>query len=210
MKRKARWIWSLLGLGTLAALTGCARSAPTRFYRLTPLEDGGRSRVRAPAETRRTLQVEEVALPRWLERGTVATASEGSETAFSEFHRWGGPLDRLMADALLVTLSQGLPAFNVVGRRMDHDLEPDLVLRVEVMDLSGTLGGEAVLEARWSLRRVSDGEMLSFRVFEGGTKVGEDDPGEIVRAVNRLWDEMSRDMMDRMMEDLSARDRVRE
>jgi hypothetical protein len=86
-------------------LAGCASTAPSKFYTLTPMKaaDGPASSV--TFEGGSLLAVGPVRLPDYLDRPQIMTRSEGNEIRMHETDRWAGSLEGDVSRVLIENLS---------------------------------------------------------------------------------------------------------
>ena len=79
-------------------LTACGgRTPPAKFYTLQPVEQSplGKSMPRDVA-----LAVGPVGIPADMDRDEIVTRDAGNEVSFSEYHRWAGPLQQIIASVI--------------------------------------------------------------------------------------------------------------
>ncbi len=130
-----------------AALAGCARSAPARFYTLSPTVTGiGEDH----AGTGPVVLISGVRVASYLERSQIVTRLSETEVDIDEFSRWAEPLEDGIARALVENLSSLLPDMCVLQRQPAVQ-KPDLQVSVHVLALEVLSGREVVLRAQWSL-----------------------------------------------------------
>jgi uncharacterized lipoprotein YmbA len=130
----------------------------------------------------------------YLDRPQMVTQGSGSEVKLSEFERWAEPLMDNIRTVLANDLSVLVPTDRIsfYPARLPPDM--DLRIAVEVLRFDGSLGGDAVLEARWSLFG-SDAEqpILTKRSrFEQAT--GGPGYDAFVEALNRALEALSREV----------------
>lgn len=150
--------FSLLLLGAV----GCSiksETAPSRFYLLRPLPTS----ASAPAGESVVLALGPVDIPAHLDRPQIVTRTPGAEVELSEFERWAEPL----ADNVMSVLSDNLSSLVPTERVSPFParLPPDLDLRiaVELIRFDGSLSGEVVLDARWTLLDPEDAPLRTER-----------------------------------------------
>jgi uncharacterized lipoprotein YmbA len=126
-----------------------------------------------------------VQLPAYLDRVQIVTRAGPNTIQVADFHHWAAPLDELFARALADNLSLLLPADRVMLFPWTQATPLDYVVTVEVTQFEGTLGGEAGLEARWSIAKPGGTDVL----FLGKTRLREpatDGYAAMVSAQSRL------------------------
>ena len=120
-------------------------SSPSRFYQLKALEGD----VRPVSQRRMDIGVEEVFIPRYLDRPQIVTMEAGSsELKMSEFYRWGEPLSssfsRVLADDISVYLPKSVVKFKtLVSENFTY------TVTVEVNKMDAFLGQKKQFDAWW-------------------------------------------------------------
>lgn len=143
----------------LFGLAGClGKPAPvTNFYVLNAtaaIPD------EAPSADGVSLFVAEVQLPDYLERGQIVGLATANRLALSEFELWGGNLRKDVGRVLAANLGRLLGTPNLMVSPLPARDRPRY--RVEVTVLGFEFGPDAVarLNARWTVRRDSDGAVV--------------------------------------------------
>lgn len=185
MIRALRGLAVLAVVGSLAAAAGCAGTSPTRFYTLSPVASPGTQNPAGGPPSGIAVGLRRVELPAYLDRLQIVTRSGPNTIQVADFHHWAAPLDELFARALADNLSLLLPADRVVLFPWTQATPLDYVVTVEVTQFEGSLGGEAGLEARWSIDKPGGSDML----FLGKSRLREpatDGYAAMVSAQSRL------------------------
>ena len=189
-----------------AVFSGCRTSPPPNFYHLTPL-----SSVAADGDAvDLSLGVGPVELPPYLDRSQIVTTDGKNLLDLAEFHQWAEPLQGNIRRVLAENLSLLLGTERVAQFPWKRDFEVDYQLLVDVMRFEGTMVSEAtlvgeemassecVLVARWTVQD-ADGQPVipATKSRIPGTANG---PGytEMVEALNRILEQFSRDVADRI------------
>jgi uncharacterized lipoprotein YmbA len=130
----------------------------------------------------------------YLDRPQMVTKGSGSEVKLSEFERWAEPLMDNIRTVLANDLSVLVPTDRIsfYPARLPPDV--DLRIAVEVLRFDGSLGGDAVLEARWTFfGSDAEGPILTKRSrFEHATGGPGYEP--FVEALNRALEALSREL----------------
>jgi len=108
------------------------------------------------------------------------------ELAFSEFHRWGGPLADNLTDVVTLNIGAILPSAMVVNDRMDHQLHAGYRVHVEVLRMTGELGKDAELAVRWSITDNQEGRMLDMSVSRQREPLVDQSHRTYVTAISRM------------------------
>lgn len=196
MKRRPSAQVILVGGLALVSAGACSlksETAPSRFYMLRSLPTDASSPATQDAGGP-VLVLGPVRIAAYLDRPQIMTKGSGSEVKLSEFERWAEPLKDNVKAVLASNLSVLVPTERIsfYPARLPPDV--DLRIAVEVLRFDGSLGGEAVLEARWSLFG-SDAEepILTKRSrFEQAT--GGPGYEAFVEALNRTVEALSREV----------------
>jgi hypothetical protein len=191
-----------LVLLTLAA-AGCAKATdPTRYYVLSPARDPAAARPAAAGQRDLRVGIRSVDLPRHVERPQIVTRASANRLDVSEFQQWAAPLRHAVPMILAENLAQLVPTDQVAVFPWGRGFVPDVQIVVEVSQLEGALGGDAVLAARWRVVARGGDEMTT-----GTTRLREAagaDYESLVAAHSRLIAGLSRDIADALRRDVSA------
>lgn len=199
MKRRPS-IRAVLASGlALLSLSGCSiksETAPSRFYMLRPLPADASATAATPrgGDAGPVLALGPVNIPAYLDRPQIVTQAPGAEVKISEFERWAEPLEDNVASLLADNLARLVPTERVSSYpgRLPDDF--DLRIAVDIIRLDGPLGGDVVLDARWSL--ISGVEEAPVRTQRSRfvQPAGGPDYADLVEAMSRTLDAFSRDL----------------
>jgi uncharacterized lipoprotein YmbA len=136
----------LLFLVVLAA-AGCSRSTLSEYYRLTPLrEAGGVSRDGGAL----SVGVGPVTLPGYTDRDNIVTTDGSQRVQIDDSRLWAEPLE----ESVTRVLAENLATLLGTDRIAVHPWPVGSVkyrIKVEVTRMIGRFGGDAWLEARWTI-----------------------------------------------------------
>ncbi len=196
MKRRPSAPVILVGGLALASAGACSlksETAPSRFYLLRALPADASSPATQGAGGP-VLVLGPVTIAAYLDRPPIVTRGSGSEVKVSEFERWAEPLKDNVEAVIAGNLSVLVPTERISVYPARLPPEVDLRIAVEVLRFDGSLGGEAVLEARWSLiGSDAEGPILTKRSrFEQAT--GGPGYDALVEALNRALEALSREV----------------
>lgn len=146
-----KWLIGTISLLLLAG-SGCMlhNSPETYYFSLFSLEQLG-STVKLADVPERKIGIGPITLAESLNRSQIATRIKGNQFAFDEFNRWAGPLEKDLATTIGNNLVFLLGAGGVDYYPWMQHFRPTHRVVIGVERLDGELGGEAVLEARWSV-----------------------------------------------------------
>lgn len=170
-------------------LSGCAATTPTGFYVLSALDDtldcpGGRST---------SIGIGPVDLPRYLDRPQMMTRRGPNEMTLAEFDLWAEPLK----EGIPRILSQNLRAQTCLEVEADawkKQTRTDYLLTVIVNRFDGILGGEAVLDVKWTLTHVRMNKVIVSRRSTFTGTVGAQDYRALATTYSSLLAAFSREV----------------
>lgn len=151
----------IAGLLGATLLSGCigAKAPATRFYILTPAEQGA-----VPASDRpMVIEIASLRLPQYLERPQIVTREQRNRLELAEYHQWAGNLRKNMARVLAANLSHTLATPKVAIAPHPASTPPDVRIDLEVMQFERSPDGRVQLSANWSLSRNRGREVLASR-----------------------------------------------
>lgn len=137
---------------SLLMLFGCTlRSAPTvNYFSLLTLEQLGET-ASVAAHHKMQLGVGPVVIPDNLKRSQIVTRQHGNQFEFDEFNRWAGVLEKDIEAVIGDNLGVLLGVENIGFFPWQPHFSPSYRVVIEIQRLDGSLGGEAVLDARWTV-----------------------------------------------------------
>jgi len=153
----------LLALPMVLMLSGCASAPATRFYALAPVS--GATVDSVP----RTLVVQEVTLPRYLDRPQLITRSDTHRLRLAEFDHWGGDLREELTRVLAANLAQRLPGSTVLPAPTFTAVAPDGRIAIEVLRFEAADDGQVHLQARWRSGNTQPPQEATFMRPRTGT-----------------------------------------
>ncbi len=171
-------------------LAGC-ESKPTNFYYLEALG----SPAEIPSDQAARLAIEEVNVPRYLDRPDIVSQESGTGLKVSDVDQWAEPLKFGIARVLQGDLAHLLakrPIMVVPADFTDADAE----LFVQVSRFEVTAAGEAVVEAHWRIVRTDDGVELIIGRSEHRQIYSGDGYLVVTAALNEALHGLSRDIAD--------------
>lgn len=182
----------------LVFLAGCASTTPSRFYTLTPVKAADTPASGVPFEGGSLLAVGPVRLPDYLDRPQIMTRSEGNEIRMHETERWAGSLEGDVARVLIENLSVLLSGKNVAVVQWTSAMQSMAPFRnrlgVDVLRFEGSVGGEVVLKARYSLFGPDGRKVISAGESIVREPVGGTDYGALTAAMSRALAAFSREV----------------
>jgi len=125
---------------------GClGRSAPVRFYTMSPVE--GRS-LNSVAEDLLVV-VGPVSFPRYLERPHLVTRPAASELKINEFRRWAGGFESNVRRVLVDNLRARLGQQRVATVPLVHPSGSVFRVIIDILQFEGNPGNDLILRVHW-------------------------------------------------------------
>ncbi len=155
-----KWIWmtaSILVTFSLAILSGCVgTSVQPRFYILSTLStfstnQGSAEATQAVSRGDLVIGIGPVILPAYLKRHQIVTRIDSNRLMLNEFHRWAEPLEEGIPRLLREYMSSCEPVSQIVSYPWSKSIKLDYQVRIEILRMDGVLGGNVVLDARWTI-----------------------------------------------------------
>ena len=139
-------------LGLLIS-AGCisGTTAPSSFYVLNPITDAKKETPQISEKETILIGVGNIELPNYLDRPQIVTRITNNKLKLGEFDMWAENLSDsfpvILADNLSNLLSDQ-PVAIIPGVGV---MQVDYRVKVDVTRMDGTLGGDAILIARWGI-----------------------------------------------------------
>lgn len=171
---------------------GCASTGPAKFYTLS-------SAVKhQERQTVRNLSIEvwPVEIPDYLDRPHLVTRTGRNELLISDFHKWAGSLKDDISRVLAEDLSAQLSTDNVYIYPWSQSPAVNYRVRIKVNRFEGTLGGQVVLKADWSIYGESETELLIRNSSHFHEETGERNYTAAVAAMSRTIEKLSQEIAD--------------
>src|SRR5262252_4975555 len=148
----------LAALAVAAALAACSSPNPV-LYTVAPVQ----SRVQTGGP--KVIALQQIALPRYLERSQIVRSSENYRLDVMSNDWWGEPLGAMLSRVLIEGLSQRLPQSTVFGESGAVTASPDATIELNMQRLDEDPSGNLVLQAQASVdfKRRSGPVLRSFR-----------------------------------------------
>lgn len=110
-----------------------------------------------------------------------------------ELNRWAAPLRDEIQRVVMVNLSHQLGASRVYRYPQGQAISPGYRIEIEVLKFESTLGNDAYLDAIWTVRRVSGGDIKTGRTTSRQT-VANKSYEALAAAHSRALGVLSRDL----------------
>lgn len=181
-----------VALGLAVVHGGCATTQPLAYYLLEPADRTGDRG--GTWQACMTVGMREVEVPSYLDRRQIMVRTGSNELAISEFNQWAEPLKENIARVIAQNL-ESLTCADVMGvPPTGRSRHVDYRLQARVNRLEGDLGGQAVLDAEWSLIGAGDGRTVASRRSRFARPVPGKDYASLVSAHSELVADLSREI----------------
>ena len=183
-------IWMIAAV--LIALTGCGTSKSSNFYQL---DEPAATRL-SGLERGIAVGVGPVVLEPYLDRPQIVIRGAGHQLELSEFNRWSEPLVDSISRVIIVNLSNMLESTRVfkVPRR-NKTIPLEFRIEIDIARFDGTLGGDALLVARWTLYGGQEAALLT-KVSIISEPAGGEGFDNLITAQNRCLQKLSQEIVD--------------
>lgn len=141
-------------LALVLMMTGCARTAPVAYYRLSSNVDG-KTIINGAAMDGKVIGIGPIRLPERLDRPQIITGMDTNRLHVSDSHRWIEPLSENISRVLRENLSILLQTERFLFYPWSRSAAVDYQLIVDVVRFEGGGYTTANLEIIWS---IEDGE----------------------------------------------------
>lgn len=189
------------------ALGGCGRSAPVKFYTLSPVASSGSKAeigdIGGSASI--TIGIMPVEIPDYIDRPEIVTRTTPTGLSLAEYDRWGGDLRNDIARVLAERLSAQLSpdgVFILTGRRF---APADYGIEVQVRRFEPVPGESIRLKAQWVVTKSPGRSVLLRRDSDLHEPIGRQGVPEMVAAMSRAVDRLGREMADALKPALKNR-----
>lgn len=179
----------------LLFLNGCfgGRSQMSAFFLLQPIR--GEQVVSAKNTT---IAVESVRVPDFLDKPQIVLQNaQNGQVLFSETKRWAEPLSAVLQRTIIDDLTVYLPNAYIKTKQYTDETYAYTIV-IEVNQMTGSLGGEAVLDVWWSLKNAS-GKMISRDKAQFNRSVGNTYE-DYVLAQSEMVSQLSRQIANKIAE----------
>ncbi|GJL68400.1 MAG: hypothetical protein NPIRA06_10350 [Nitrospirales bacterium] len=180
-------------VGVLTVL-GCGTSQPSHFYLLRAVSPASVSGLSDTKASSLSFGLGPVTLPKYLDRPQIVTKTSAHEVELAEFHKWAEPLSENVSHVLAENLSALLSSDRILQYPWRSSIPPDYQIAMDVLQFDGTMGGEAVLVARWSLLGGDEQTVLTTRKTQMTHRPTSQNYEALVEAMSRNLEDLSREI----------------
>jgi uncharacterized lipoprotein YmbA len=186
----------LIVTSCLSALGGCSlsrRPPPTRLYVLTAMPQSERA-ARPILTNSGAIGIGPVTLPQYTNRSQIVTGNTNPELGRASFEQWAEPLEDNFTRVLTENLSLLLATDQVEVFPWRGPTSIAYQVIIDVTQFLGEPGGQASLEARWSVVGKNGKEVLVRKKSSFIEPVGGQDYQTLAAALSRTVAQLSRDI----------------
>ncbi|WP_342346406.1 PqiC family protein [uncultured Nitrospira sp.] len=180
-------------VGVLNAL-GCGTSQPSHFYLLRAVSPPSVSGLSDTKPSSLSFGLGPVTLPKYLDRPQIVTKTSAHEVELAEFHKWAEPLSENVSHVLTENLSALLSTDRILQYPWRSSITLDYQIAVDVLQFDATMGGEAVLVARWSLLGGDGHTALITKKTQVTHRPTSQNYEALVEAMSRNLEDLSREI----------------
>jgi uncharacterized lipoprotein YmbA len=156
-------------------LSGCisipaTKNSPTpRFYTLpaqtsASFNEAGAKEIKMPSDT--IIGVGPIKIPQNQDRPQIVTIGKDKTLKFSEFERWGEPLDLGFTRLITENLTASAPQVKFAAYPWNSALSVKYEIGIEIVQLDSELGGQMHLVAQWSIIDVQNAKTVVMKKSE--------------------------------------------
>ena len=136
-----------------------SRTAPTRFYALTPVAG---SKFSASSDRKLAVGLEPVVMPGYLDRPQIVTRATADRFMLGEFDQWAEPFHGLVTRTLAEDLYELTDAKEVSVLPQTREIRLDRIVDVVVLRFDAE-GSAVVLNANWRVFDRNDKQLAAGR-----------------------------------------------
>jgi uncharacterized lipoprotein YmbA len=170
----------------VVVFSGCASTPPTRFFVLSPSPNFEKVRNREGGRCF-AIGIDPVKLPEYLNQAEIVTRITQNELRLDEFAQWAEPLEDNISRALAENLSSLLCTRSIAIFPWKGGIPIDYRIDVQVIQMDGILGKNALLDLTWSIKDGTDRKKLPLVTKRSTYRepTGRGDYGAFVSAQSR-------------------------
>ena len=157
---KFQWGSGIAALLMVLLLAGCAGQSPRVDFYLLSADARSMGDAGVAGEcSGQAISVGPISWPRYLDQPRIVTRAGTNRLEASEFNRWGGSLEDDFSRTVIRNLSSLLRSELVMNYRRSAHLAPVYRVEMDIQQFDGQLGGDVILEAKWSIIGEASGEL---------------------------------------------------
>jgi len=173
---------------------GCGTSQPSHFYLFRALSPASVSGLSETKPSSLSFGLGPVTLPKYLGRPQIVTKNSAHEVDLAEFYKWAEPLSDNVSQVLAENLSALLPTDRIAQYPWPGSTPLDYQIALDVLQFDGTMGGEAVLVARWSLLGDDEKTLIMQKTSQFSEILRRAEYEELVKAMSHMLASLSEEI----------------
>lgn len=177
----------------VALLAGCGTSPKARFYTLSSAAPPA-AEASATGASAYSVNIGPVTVPDMVDRPQLVVRAGANRLLISEDNRWGEPLRNEIPKVIAQDLAGLLATYRVSAYPQRADEDADYRVIVDIQRFDSTLGGNATIEALWSVTKRSAPPPLKGHTLATQPATGGDSYDALVAAQRRALSAVSRDI----------------
>ncbi len=188
---------ALMALVVTGLLAGCINTPLPDYYVLTPENGKVNLRGKIPGIA---VGIGPITIPETLNRSNIVTPRDSNQLVVAEYHRWSEPLRDNISRILITNLAartglDKLYAYPWLGNNVDYQL------RVDVLQMTGTLKDSVYLQVRWQvLTGTKPAKIIRTRIRDYRESVENNSYSSMVAAYSRTYATLSDDISTELAE----------
>lgn len=175
-------------------ITGCASTAPTRFYSLSSLAASDAANETSSDNNEIAIEVKPVEIPDYLSRPHIITRAGQNEITVADFDKWAGSLKTDITRVIAENLSVLFSSSHIYASPRESYIPVKYQIMVNVSRFDGTLGGDVVLKAQWIILEGEDRTIIVMDRAKFSEKTEGKDYASLVAAKSRMIEKLSREI----------------
>ncbi len=174
-------------------LSGCVgrKSPDVTYYSLLTMEQMGEVQALS-SHPDIQLGIGPVTITDNLKRSQVVTRQRDNQYTFDEFNRWAGVLEQDVTTVVGDNLGVLLGVEKIAFFPWMNYFVPTYRITIDIQRLDGSLGGEALLDARWAISDASGKELLAAGKTVFRRIVEKPEYASLIRAESLLIADLSK------------------
>lgn len=177
-----------------AIFLGSCRSQSPRFYTLSPMQEGQViSKRKSPAQNA-VIGIGPVKLADYLDQSMLVTRTSDHQAVKAEFDRWVGSFKDNFINVLADNIGVLLPTERIYLYPWRVSVPIDYQIAVDIVRCDGRLGDAAWLEARWSILKGPEKQLIKTHRSSMREPVSGADYAALVAAQSRAVAKLSQEI----------------
>lgn len=178
----------------VSLLSGCASTQPSKFYVLFPSQPKAEDVIKNDGVSNAVISIDKVRLPKHLNRPYIVTHVNEYELNFSEFRRWGQDLDKNVRTVVADNLSGILNSDKVAESQLSYSGDADYTVDIDIRSMSGTLGENAYLSARWRVSKKGEEKSTDVKTGKYTVELKDSKYSSYIIAQSKMLSDLSKDI----------------